>query len=142
MKKIVLMTICMILVSCMIGCSGKNENIQWAQNLKASDVERIEAVRRPSPENERYKDFEKTDFTRIIEIINNAKGKKVDNPEQLYGGTLTFYITLLDGTRHTFSNNGNEYLIIDGVSFDAEYDWLSTWHDEQLNAQIPEHIEY
>jgi hypothetical protein len=142
MKKTVLMTICMLIVSCLIGCSVKNENIQWAQTLKANDVERIEAVRRPSPENERYKDFEKSDFSRVIEIINNAKGKKIDNPEQLYGGALTFYITLLDGTRHTFTNNANKHLVIDGVSFEAEYDWLSTWDIENLNAQIPEHIEY
>jgi len=119
-----------------------NDNILWAKNLKVNDVSRIEAVRMPAMENERYKDFDKTDFARIVEIINNAKGKRINNPEEIVGSCITFYITTTDGTRHTFSNNGNTYLVLDGVSFDAGYDWLDTWAYEALNGKVPENFEF
>ena len=142
MKRTTLIFICVIIATCLIGCSSSNENIQWALNLKAGDIEGIEAVCMPSGENERYKDYEKADFARIVEIVNSAKGKKVDNPEEITGGALTFYITMLDGTRHTFSNNGNVYLVIDGVTFKAAYGWLSSWGDEKLNNKIPDNFVY
>lgn len=91
----------------------KDETIIWARNLKAKEVAKIEAIQMPSVEYERYKNYDISGFVGIVEIINDARGNKIDNPEPLAGGALTFYITMKDGTRHTFSNNGNAYLVID-----------------------------
>jgi hypothetical protein len=52
----------------------------------------------------RYKNYDSSEFAGIVEIINAARGKRVDDPESISGGGLTFYITLKDGTRHEFAN--------------------------------------
>ena len=142
MKKFITLGIAFLLVLVTLTGCDSHERILWAQNLSVNDIERIEAIRMPSNENERYRNFEQTEFARIVEIINNAKGEQVENPELLAGGGITFYITMLDGTRHTFRNNGNVYLVIDGVSFNASYDWLSSWLDEPLNSRVPDDFEY
>jgi len=142
MQKIITSGATLLIILAMLTSCATDDNILWAQNLKVSDVSRIEAVRMPAMYNERYKDFEETDFDRIVEIINNSKGKRINNPEGINGGCITFYITTTDGARHTFSNNGNTYLVIDGVSFDAGYDWLSTWGEETLNDKVPDGFEY
>ena len=145
MKKLTALGIAVLLIlATLTGCDG-NEKIAWAKNLNISDIESIEAVRLPylaSYENEQYKNYEKAEFVRIVEIINSAKGKLQESPEQLFGGGICFYITLVDGTRHTFRNDGNEYLIIDGVSFKASYDWLSSWKNESLDSKVPDGFEY
>lgn len=132
--------ICLFFV--LAGCSGKDEKIEWAQNLNSTNIERIEAIAMPSNEGQRYKEYDISEFTDIIEIVNNAKGKKIDNPESIVGGRVTFYITTTDGERHKFSNSGNIYLIIDGVSYKANKKWLYSWGDIQLNSTVPDDFVY
>jgi len=142
MKKTIGFLVLMCLILLFTGCNNKDENMVWAQNLKASDVEKIEAVFMPSLENERYKNCDVSEFADIIEIVNNAKGKIINNPEDIVGSGITFYITTTDGGRHTFSNNGNAYLVIDGISYEASYDYLSKWPDYKLDSKVPDDFVY
>ena len=137
--------ICLSAVICVLvtfRLGSKDENINWAQNLNANDIVKIEAISMPSLEYQRYKDYDVSEFSGIVEIINNARGKKVNNPEEIAGGTITFYITKTDGERHTFANNGNSYLVINGVSYKASYDYLSAWDSVKLDNKIPDDFEY
>lgn len=50
---------------------------------------------------------------------------------------MTLTVTMKDGSVHTVANNANTYLVIDGESFDAGYDWLSGW-DYRGDALAPD----
>jgi len=142
MKSMIKMVTFLCLILTFSSCNNKDENMAWAQNLKVSDVEKIEAVSMPSLENERYKDCDVSEFADIVEIVNNAKGNKIENSEEIAGGGITFYITTTDGERHTFTNNSNTYLVIDGVSYEASYDYLSKWGDYNFNRKVPDDFVY
>ena len=143
-KKILFISIIVIIISVFLFLASRSfldKNILWARNLDASDIKIIEAIRYPSHENERYRIyFDNDDFVRILETVNDAKGLKISNPESLSGGGTTFFITLTDGTRRTFANNGNIYLVIDGISYKSSYNWLSSWPYEHFNAKIPDYF--
>jgi hypothetical protein len=136
MKKIL---VC-ILVSFVFfaGCGNNDKLFEWAKNLAVQDVTVIEAVSMPSDENHRYKNYDASEFSRIVDIVNSVEGKKAVVPQEIVGGVITFYITTSDGERHTFANNGNTYLVIDGVSYRASYDWLSGWGEESLDSKMPD----
>jgi len=142
MKSMIKMVTFLCLILTFSSCNNKDENMAWAQNLKVSDVEKIEAVSMPSLENERYKDYDVSKFADIVEIVNNAKGNKIENSEEIAGGGITFYITTTDGERHTFTNDSNTYLVIDGVSYEASYDYLSKWGDYNFNRKAPDDFVY
>jgi len=142
MKRMIKIVTFLCLILTFSSCNNKDENMAWAQNLKVSDVEKIEAVSMPSLENERYKDYDVSEFADIVEIVNNAKGNKIENSEEIAGGGITFYITTTDGERHTFTNNSNTYLMIDGVSYEASYDYLSKWGDYKFNSKVPDDFVY
>jgi len=142
MKSMIKMVTFLCLILTFSSCNNKDENMAWAQNLKVSDVEKIEAVSMPSLENERYKDYDVSEFADIVEIVNNAKGNKIENSEEIAGGGITFYIMTTDGERHTFTNDSNTYLVIDGVSYEASYDYLSKWGDYNLNRKVPDDFVY
>ena len=142
MKSMIKMVTFLCLILTFSSCNNKDENMAWAQNLKVSNVEKIEAVSMPSLENERYKDYDVSEFADIVEIVNNAKGNKIENSEEIAGGGITFYITTTDGERHTFTNDSNTYLVIDGVSYEASYDYLSKWGDYNLNRKVPDDFVY
>lgn len=142
MKSMIKMVTFLCLILTFSSCNNKDENMAWAQNLKVSDVEKIEAVSMPSLENERYKDYDVSEFADIVEIVNNAKGNKIENSEEIAGGGITFYITTTDGERHTFTNDSNTYLVIDGVSYEASYDYLSKWGDYNFNRKTPDDFVY
>lgn len=63
----------------------------------------------------------------IVKLANESKGTYLDNPEPMVGQFIAFYITTKDSIRITFINIGNHFLIIDVVTYNAEYDWLSSW---------------
>jgi len=142
MKSMIKMVTFLCLILTFSSCNNKDENMAWAQNLKVSNVEKIEAVSMPSLENERYKDYDVSEFADIVEIVNKAKGNKIENSEEIAGGGITFYITTTDGERHTFTNDSNTYLVIDGVSYEASYDYLSKWGDYNFNRKVPDDFVY
>ena len=142
MKNMIKIIAFLCLILTFTGCNNKDENMAWAQNLKVGDVEKIEAVSMPNLENERYKNYDVSEFANIVEIVNNANGKKIENPEEGAGGGITFYITTSNGERHTFSNNGNTYLMMDGVSYEVSYDYLSKWGDYKFDSKVPDDFVY
>lgn len=104
----------------------KSPSMDWAKSLILNDIQSIELVVMPSNENERYRKFEQDEFADVVNLVRQSRGSLIKNPEPLAGGGQTFYITTKDGLVHKFSNNG--YLVIDGDTFDAGYDWLSSWN--------------
>lgn len=112
-------------------------SMQWAKKLNIRDVEKIELIERSSSENEHNRLLGESEFEDIIALINESRGKYIENPEEPAGGSITYYITLTDGTRHYISNSGNSYLIIDGDYYDAGYNWLSSWNYTSGNSVSP-----
>ncbi len=111
-------------------------SMEWAKKLRVEDVSKIELVVMPSGENERYRLFDRSEFTDVVALVNQSRGGYLPNPESLAGGGVTYYITTTDGVRHIFSNNG--YLFIDGDSYAAGNHWLSSWSNVKGNAPLPE----
>lgn len=143
-KSPMLWVMALALITVVVLCVGFATNrsldkspIRWAKNLQVQDVDKIEMVVQTSVENERYRLFTKDELADIVELVNESKGKYQKSPEPLGGQSITFYITTKDGKRHTFSNIGNTYLMIDGVTYKAEYDWLSSWKYSKGNAMLP-----
>lgn len=111
-------------------------SMEWAKSLSVENVQNIELIVQTSLEHERYKKYEPGEFTEIVELINQSRGKLVKNPEDNNGSAQTFYITTKDGIAHRFSNIGNTYLKIDGDAYEAGYDWLSMWNFHG-NSTVP-----
>ncbi len=112
-------------------------SLRWAQGLDAAEVERIELLVEPSAPEQRYHLFTAEELPGVVEHIRQSRGRLVKEPEGLAGGGMTLTVTMKDGSVHTVANNANTYLVIDGESFDAGYDWLSGW-DYRGDALAPE----
>ena len=76
----------------------------------------------------------------MVDLINQSKGRYLEEHENLNGGGIFFYLTLQDGSTHSVGNIGNTYLFIDGDYYQAKYNWLSTWEETfgEGNAPLPE----
>ncbi len=116
---------------------SSTSSLEWAKSLTSANVQSIELVVVPSNENEQYRKYGQDEFPGIVNLIRQSHGSLVKNPEQVTGGTQTIYITTQDGLIHEVSNIGNQYLIIDGDSFDAGHNWLGGWKFSG-NAAVPE----
>jgi beta-lactamase regulating signal transducer with metallopeptidase domain len=116
----------------------QHTSMEWAKNLRVENVEKIELVVMPSGKNERYRLFDRSEFSDIVTLVHNSRGGYLPNPESIAGGGVTYYITTTDGVRHEFGNNGNAYLLIDGDSYDAGHSWLSSWGIVKGNSPLPE----
>jgi beta-lactamase regulating signal transducer with metallopeptidase domain len=115
-------------------------SLQWAKNLNTSYINKIELVVMPCKQNEQYRLFEPSEFEAVVSLVNQSRGSYVKTPEPMTGGIISFYITDKNGVRRQVSNNGNRYLIIDGDSYNADYNWLSSWKYTKGNAPLPENF--
>lgn len=95
----------------------KRPSMQWAKALRVGDIASVELVVMPSDPNSSYRLCVPEQFADIVWLVNGSRGRYIPEPEPIVGGGQTLYITLQDGTRHTVSNSGNTYLVIDGDSF-------------------------
>lgn len=102
-------------------------SMMWAKSLQVEDIQSIELIVQPSFPQEQYKKYTADEFPEIVRVVNRSNGRLVKYPENIFGGAQTFYITTKDGAVHRFTNNGNRYLVIDGDTFEAEYEWLNMW---------------
>ncbi len=134
---VTLITVIIVVTGLLANPHTNKASMQWAKKLSVRDVEKIELIVMPSSENEKNRLLDDVEFDDIIALINESRGKYIENPEELAGGSTTYYITLTDGTRHFVSNSGNRYLIIDGDYYDAGYNWLSSWNYANRNSVSP-----
>jgi len=111
-------------------------SMEWAKKLHVEDVSKIELVVMPSGEDERYRLFDRSEFSDVVALVNKSRGGYLPNPEPLVGSGVIYYITTTDGVRHEFGSNG--YLLIDGDSYAAGRRWLSSWDNVKGNAPLPE----
>lgn len=107
--------------------SQNRSTIKWAKELTEEDVAKIEMTIFPSENGKCYKAFDEEDIEWIVDIINDAKGKYVSKPEELSGGSFSLYIIMKDGDVHCVQNIGNTYMVIDGDSFEAKYEYLENF---------------
>ena len=116
----------------------------WARNLKAENIESIEMTTAPSENDKRYKKFDESEFEKIVETINNANGFYRAWPEEMAGGYKRLYIVIKNGDVHTVSNQGNIYLEIDGDSYKAKSEYLSSFNEMlgEGNSAVPQLIPY
>ena len=130
MKKLLIVVSALVFCcSLLVSCSDTNK-----LQITASDIEKAELIVMPSAENERYKLVEESDYGKITELISKGPSKAVSNPEEIVGGDATLYITLTDGTVHTLSNNGNVYIVLDGISYEMKDDFSSLWTECGFNV--------
>ncbi|MBQ9148047.1 MAG: M56 family metallopeptidase [Oscillospiraceae bacterium] len=112
------------------------EALNWAQNLKVEDVEKIELLVDISRPNEQYHCYDRDVYGRykadIVALINGSNGQYVEETQKAEHNLqcLTLMVTMTDGTRHILRNEGYTYLEIDGYHYEADYDWLSTWPNQ------------
>ena len=114
--------------------------LQWARQLRAEDVARIELVVTPQDTDKQYKLLDEEETGRAVALLNESRGRRLSRHEALAGGGITFYVTTTDGVTHTVANEGNTYLAIDGAYFDAGYDWLAGWEADwgEGDSALPE----
>lgn len=129
--------VAVVAVFVVFALNPQRDTMQWAKNLRVENIEKIELIAEPSAENKRYRLFTPAEFQNIAALVNKSHGNYLPNPEPLSGGYTALYITTTDGVRHTFVNIGNTYLMIDGDSYDSEYDWLSSWEYKEGNTFLP-----
>lgn len=115
-------------------------SLKWAKNLQVEDVESIELIRYPNNGIDDYCKFEPEEYSSVTAILNQSRGKYIENLEFIYGGGITFRIIMQDGTKHKISNNANVYLVIDGDCYDASNLWLSNWKYPNGDAPILENF--
>lgn len=137
MAAAVLIAVLSLSVGLMTNPLSSRASMQWAENLKVDDIETIELVAMPGEENEQYQLFDRSEYTTLVSLINQSHGTYIKKPENLEGSSTTLYISLTDGTRHSVSNSGNAYLIIDGDFYEAEYVWLSNWPHKKGDSSLP-----
>ncbi|MEG0615377.1 MAG: M56 family metallopeptidase, partial [Oscillospiraceae bacterium] len=113
-----------------------NKLLSWANELSANDVKSIELMIEPSAVGKRYKKYAANEFADIVQIINESKGKFMPYNETIFGSVQTLYITQNDGQKHTISNAGNVFIIIDGQYYKGDYELLSGWNFKG-NSAVP-----
>lgn len=118
----------------------QDTGIAWAKNLTAEQVVSADLVVMPSQEDRQYKRFAESEIPALVEFINQSRGTRVTDAENMAGQSIWFYFTMADGTRHEVGNIGNVYLVIDREYYDAPYNWLSTWSQTygEGNSPLPE----
>ncbi len=131
---------CLALAACLATnpASGR-ERLNWAKKLSAEEVESIELVVMPQDREKQYKKFSAEELDGVVSLIRQSKGKYLASHEDMDGGSIFFYLTMKDGSKHQVGNMGNIYLYIDGDYYDAGYEWLSSWEQEygEGNARLP-----
>ena len=112
----------------------------WLQRLQPEEVTQMELVYMPQAPEERYHLLKAEEIPAAVEFFNTAHGRYLASPEPVAGGGVSVYLTLQDGSRHTVTNDGNQYLFVDGECYLPGYDWLSRWKDSlpQTDEPLPE----
>lgn len=121
--------VCVAAAVCFLTDPARHPTLEWAQNLTADQVASVDLVVMPQSKDRQYKQLSPEEIPEVVELLNQSRGRLVKNPEALNGQSIMLYLTLTDGSRHEVVNMGNVYLMIDGDSYDAPYDWLVTWED-------------
>ena len=107
----------------------QRETLTWVQELSVDDVLSADLVVFHQASDKQFKNLSEEEIAAMVSLLNQSKGRYVDEHEDLNGGSIFFYITLKDGTSHSVGNIGNFYLVIDEDYFEAGRRWLSTWDD-------------
>ncbi|MDO4766221.1 MAG: M56 family metallopeptidase [Eubacteriales bacterium] len=120
----------------------QRESMKWAKNLKMEEIEKMELLVTPAPQNQPYRLFEREEWQEVIDLIHQSRGKYLANPEELAGQVITLYVTTKDGKIHHIGNLGNAQLVIDGDHYQSDYDWLSGWKYREGNVPLPKYFHY
>ena len=117
---------------------SERETLAWAKNLAARNIVSVEMEVLPNSGDDAYRRFAEDEFEDVATLINDYRGDYVAKPEELAGGAIILYVTTTDGARHTVTNMGNAYLVVDGDAYDAGYDWLSAWPYTKGDSRVPD----
>ena len=113
---------------CFLTNPVRRDTLVWAQTLEAEEVAEAEVVIY-SGLGRQSKQLAKNDIDVMVSLIQQSRGRYVEEPEDLDGGSIFFSLTMADGSVHEVGNMGNTYLIIDWDYYEADYSWLSSWND-------------
>ena len=111
----------------------------WLRDLTPQQIESAELTVMPQSPQNQYRVFESEEFDAIAGLLSQAQGARVEQPEEIAGGAITFSLTLADGSTHRVSNVANHYLQVDDETFEAPYAWLAGWEKEYGagNSDLP-----
>lgn len=118
----------------------QRESMAWARGLTADMVANADLVVFPQAPERQFMRLSGEEISAMVDLINQSRGRYLEEHENLNGGSIFFYLTLQDGSTHSVGNIGNTYLFIDGDYYEAKYQWLSTWDNDfrEGNAPLPE----
>ncbi len=120
--------------------AGSREAMTWVRGLSADQVISADLVVFSQTPEKQFMRLSEEEILAMVDLINQSKGRYLEEHENLNGGGIFFYLTLQDGSTHSVGNIGNTYLFIDGDYYQAKYNWLSTWEETfgEGNAPLPE----
>lgn len=120
--------------------AGSREAMTWVRGLSADQVISADLVVFSQTPEKQFMRLSEEEIFAMVDLINQSKGRYLEEHENLNGGGIFFYLTLQDGSTHSVGNIGNTYLFIDGDYYQAKYNWLSTWEETfgEGNAPLPE----
>lgn len=124
-QSIVAGILCLWIGMCFLTDPQRRDTLKWAQQLSKDEVASIDQIVHP---DEKHRVIPKEEYDEITALIRLSQGYYQEQPEQIFGQTITFYITMKDGAKHTISNIGNEYLKID-EDYYRPYYWNDDWEE-------------
>ena len=139
-KLFCLLSLILALFIVLILCIKIGKPLHWAKTVKSEEIAKIEVTVHPAVEGEGYKEFGINEFDAVADKINQCTGRFTLNPKVPVGGSFVYYVTMKNGEVHTIGNNGME-LIIDGVFYTGDRDWLEPWIEsviEEADSPVPE----
>ncbi len=125
------MIACLVIVS--VGVTIRKP-IQWARNLQAEDIQKIEVVITVPQDGNVYRVLEQREFKDIVQRIHTSAGRYVIRPEIPGGGGFDYYITMKTGEEHVFGSNGM-HVTIDGHFYMGDEELLIDWWESIIVDQ-------
>ncbi|RRD95479.1 hypothetical protein EII17_03125 [Clostridiales bacterium COT073_COT-073] len=138
-RKWLIAGLCLVLIlalSTLFLTQKEHDQIKWLKSLKPKDILQMEmVVHHGGPE--KYYLFPEAEYEAMLTYLKGGHGKYIKNPEPLVGGGANIYLTTIEKEIHQIRNDGNTYLWIDEMAFQAGYDWLSKWPEEKATSSLP-----
>lgn len=126
-----------------------SSNRNWANNLKAEEILRLEMVVTSEESNQKYHRFGKAEVGEVVDWIRGFDGDLVSDQSEenetkddsAYNGeSVDFYILTRDRTMHTIRIDRNVF--IDGEAYHLQEDFLKACPKEKATAPVPEYFHY
>lgn len=120
--------------------TAEEDPLTVLHTLQPETVESAELVVYGQQTDKMYKRLSEEEIRTMVMLLSEAEGEKSGSFEALPRSGISLFLTLKDGTALNVSNAENAYLCLNGVYYDAPYEWLSRWEREfgEGDSPLPE----